>query len=217
MRKWYIRLELRQRGTGNGLCLGLTAVLPSVLAIDAFKVEPSRPDVVEGALRGIRAGVVVLLAQLQGAEPELSATPSTCNEHEDTNMQRIDVFLARHHLHAREALDEVHLLLDLRRVAPDADREEAARKPAAKSEHADALPAQLRGLDAREERREAAVQRRSVHVATAPRALHRFLDGRLKLGLGDGHERLLKRLIRQRLLVWLREDGLGVWDGCVFR
>ena len=74
------------------------------------------------------------------------------------HLERVDVLLARDDLHALQPTDEIKLVLDLGRVALDLDGEERAREPGAEREHADALAADLRGLDGREEGREAAVE-----------------------------------------------------------
>lgn len=146
-----------------------------------------------------------------------SAAHTPNSQRRKTYRERIDVGLARHDIHAVKPLNEVQLLPDGRRVALDVDGEEAAREATSESEHADALAPELRGLDAREERREAAVQGRGVHVAATPCAAHAELDGALELLLGDADEGLLECLVRKRLLVRLRKDRFRVRDVCVLR
>ena len=123
-------------------------------------------------------------------------------------LERVDVLLARDDLHALQPADEVKLVLDLGRVALDLDGEERAREPRAEREHADALAADLRGLDAREQGCETTVEGGRVHVAAAACATHALLDRVLKVGLGEGHERLLEVLVGERSLVGLRKPRL---------
>lgn len=131
---------------------------------------------------------------------------------EITYPERIDVLLAGHDLHRVEAVQEVHVVADLGRVALDADREEGRGAAGAVREHAQARAAErLRGHGGHE-RGEAAVERAGVHVAAAAGAVHRRLDALGEVRLGERDERLLGGLVRQRRLVRGLEHLLRVRD-----
>jgi hypothetical protein len=195
-------------------------VLAPELGVDALEVVRARPEVLKRPTGLIRRRVVVLLPNLSpnqlcqwGAEAhELHA-----------HLQRVDKLLAGDNLHAREAVEEVHLSLDLGRVPDDADAPVARSAPATKREHSDAPAAHVRGRDGREQRRESAVERRGVHVPAPLRALHRRLDVLLVVRLRERDERLLQRLVRQRLCRRQREqlfciicrDRRVLWSGWV--
>ena len=53
-------------------CLGLACVLPPVLVVNALEVVATRPDIVERALRNVRARIVVLLPQLRSTVSTVS-------------------------------------------------------------------------------------------------------------------------------------------------
>jgi len=132
--------------------------------------------------------------QQQGGGAQKRKSSKKC-----AHLQRVDELLARGDRDAGEAVEEVHLRADLGRVALDGDGPVARGAAAAKCEHRDAPPAELRGRDGREQRREPAVERRGVHVPAALRALHRRRDVLPVVPLGERDERLLQRLVRQRL------------------
>ena len=115
------------------------------------------------------------------------------------HLQCLDKLLTRNDVHAREAVEEVHLGPDLGRVALDRDSPVARRAPTAKREHRDSLALDVRRRDGGQQRCEPAVKRSRVHVPAPLRALHRRLDVLLVVVLRESDERLLQRLVRQRL------------------
>lgn len=197
--------------------LGHDGVLAPELGVDALEVVRARPEVLERTARLIRRTVVILLADLQfdqtPLDTEAPRTESRIESRERrTHLQGVDKLLTRDDLDAGEAVEEVHIGLDLGRVALDGDGPVARRAATAKREHRDALAADVRGRDGREQRREPAVERCGVHVPAPLRALHRRRDVRLVVALGERDKRLLQRLVRQRLCGRQRQQrGRVVW------
>ena len=114
---------------------------------------------------------------------------------ESAYLKRINVLLARHNLHRRQPIHEVQLLPDAARVSLDLNGEETSREAAAVREHADPLPLQLLRLDTRHQTRQAAVERRGVHVTATLGAGHRRGDFGFVGGSRVGNKGLLESFV----------------------
>ncbi len=93
---------------------------------------------------------------------------------------------------------QFQLLAHLLRRALDTEREERARQAAPVAEDGNAFALQALAADVREQAAEAAVHACAVHVAAHGRDFDRRLHAGCEALLGESHERLLDRLIRQR-------------------
>ena len=101
---------------------------------------------------------------------------------EETNLECIDVVLARDDLHALQSAMQVEFLLDFARVASNADGIEGTGATRTICEHTETLALELSGVNIAQHGCQATIETSRVHVATSLCEGHACRDTRLEVG-----------------------------------